>query len=60
MNCIRLEIEGYNNYNQIWGRNGFDGIVEAGVAGRGFSLASLKNGKLKINAKNDNFVLAAA
>jgi hypothetical protein len=44
----------------IWGRIGFDGIVETGAAGRGFSLASLKNEKLKINAKNDNFALAAA
>ena len=31
-----------------WGRNGFDGIVETKIAGRGFSLASLKNGNLKI------------
>lgn len=46
--------------NLTWGRIGFDGIVETSVAGRGFSSASLKNGKLKINAKNDNFALAAA
>ena len=43
-----------------WGRIGFDGIVEVSAAGRGFSLASLKNERLKINAKNDNFALAAA
>ncbi len=44
----------------IWGRIGFDGIVETKIAGRGFSLASLKNGKLNINARNDNFVPVAA
>jgi len=43
-----------------WGRIGFDGIVEISAAGRGFSLASLKNEKLKINANNDNYALAAA
>jgi hypothetical protein len=48
------------NHNLTWGRKGFDGIVETQVAGRGFSLASLKNENLKINAKNDNFALAAA
>jgi len=45
--------------NLIWGRNGFDGIVETGVAGRGFSLASLKNEKLKINADKQELALAA-
>lgn len=30
----------------IWGRNGFDGIVAPGIAGRGFSLASLKSEEL--------------
>jgi hypothetical protein len=43
-----------------WGRIGFDGIVEVSAAGRGFSLASLKNGKLKINANEDNLVPVAA
>ena len=43
-----------------WRRIGFDGTVETRVAGRGFSWASLKNEKLKLNAKNDNFALAAA
>ena len=43
-----------------WGRIGFDGIVEVSAAGRGFSLASLKNERLKINANNDNYALAAA
>jgi len=35
----------YNKLCQhlIWGRLGFDGIVEAREAGSGFSLATLKN-----------------
>ena len=54
----RFNPEGDIHYT--WGRIGFDGIVEVSAAGRGFSLASLKNEKLKINANNDNYALAAA
>ena len=33
--------------SEMWGRTGFDGVVETWKAGRGFSLASLKNEKCK-------------
>jgi hypothetical protein len=42
VNLKRVYVNLYKLYivNLIWGRNGFDGIVETWVAGRGFSLAS--------------------
>jgi len=42
-----------------WGCLGFDGVVEAGEAGSGFSLATLKNESIKINADNNKLALAA-
>ena len=38
---------------------GFDGVLEARIASSGFSFATLKNGKLNINADNRELALAA-
>ena len=43
----------------IWGCNGFDILPEKQIASSGFSLATLKNGKLKINADNEELAYAA-
>ena len=43
----------------IGGVIGFDGVVEIRIAGRGFSLASIKSEKNKLNANNNNLALAA-
>jgi len=42
----------------MWGRTGFDGVVEAGKAGRGSSLASLKNGEMQVIANKTTLVAA--
>ncbi len=54
----RIERTLKNNWS--WGCTGFDGGTEFRVASGGFSLATLKSEKNNINAKNDNFALAAA
>ena len=41
------------------GVNGFDINLELWIASSGFSLATKKNGKLKINARNNELALAA-
>ena len=43
----------------IWGCNGFDILPEVQIASSGFSLATLKNGKIKINADKQELALAA-
>ena len=43
----------------IWGCKGFDILPEKQIASSGFSLATLKNGKLKINADNEELAYAA-
>ena len=43
----------------IWGCNGFDIASEAQIASSGFSFATLKNGKLNINADNTELAFAA-
>ena len=56
-----LNIIKYSIIINIWGCNGFDIIPEKWIASSGFSLATLKNGKLNINAENNNeYALAAA
>ena len=56
-----LNIIKYSIIINIWGCNGFDIIPEKWIASSGFSLATLKNGKININAENNNeYALAAA
>lgn len=57
--CAKQYIIVVPHIGMIWGRNGFDGVVEAEEAGSGFSLATLKNGKIKINADKQELALAA-